>query len=80
DVKADGFLPALFEANLTGVADEDWFAIAVDGVIAGVGPAYNDGPLRVLAMLDPVYLTPGSHAMSVYRIDSTTSLRPLTMR
>jgi hypothetical protein len=80
NVTTDALVPALFEANVTGVADEDWLAIAVDGTVAGVGPVYLEGPRRVLAMLDPMYLTPGSHTVSVYRIESTTSLRPLTMR
>jgi hypothetical protein len=81
DVATDGLLPALFEANVTGVGDDEWLAVAVDGTIAGTGPVYDaDGVLRVLALLDPAYLTAGHHAMTVYRIDSLTSLRPLTTR
>ncbi len=81
DVDLAGIIPALFEGRVSGVRDDGWLAVALDGTIAGTGPAYVvDGELWMVAMLDPAFIHNGHHTVAVYLINSSGSLRPLTTR
>ncbi|MSO78360.1 MAG: hypothetical protein EXQ79_01995 [Acidimicrobiia bacterium] len=74
-------VPSLFEATVIGVEPGQWVAVALNGIIAGVGPVYRlDGAdeTRIVVMLDDSLMRAGPNALDVYRIDTTgTTLHPL---
>jgi hypothetical protein len=80
-INLDGVVPALLTATVTGVDPGQWIAVALNGTIAGVGPAYEyNGDTRVEAMLDDTLMRSGANTIDVYRIDDSgralRSLRP----
>jgi hypothetical protein len=68
NVSRAGLLPALLTATTDGLTDDDWVAVAIDGVIAGVGPVYDDDGEKVVALLDPRTLGAGAHEVRVFVI------------
>jgi hypothetical protein len=66
--RASGWLPALLRARVQGAGGEH-VAVALNGVIAGVGPMYTDGGrVQAAAMLDPRYFRDGDNAVGLYRV------------
>jgi hypothetical protein len=73
-------VPALFTGAADGLTADDWVAVAVDGAVAGVGPVYDADGLKVVALLDPRTLGPGSHDVRAYAIsDDGTVLEELSV-
>jgi hypothetical protein len=72
-------VPALFEATVTGSERGAWLAVALNGTVAGIGPAYQAGEnLKLVALVDPALLRPGLNDVAVYEVrGGGTSLRPL---
>jgi hypothetical protein len=59
-------LPALLTGTTEGLTDDDWVAVAIDGVIAGVGPVYDDEGDKLVALLDTRALVTGNHDVRAY--------------
>lgn len=68
-----GELPLLVSiVEPAGLTGGDWAAVAVNGTVAGVGPAFIDGKgqLRVEAMVDPSTVRDGANALQAFAIIS----------
>jgi hypothetical protein len=71
--RASGWLPAMLRARVNG-ADGDHVAVALNGVVAGVGPMYTDrGHVQAAAMLDPRFFRDGDNAVTLYRVTGDPS-------
>ena len=79
--RADGtVVPALLDARVSGVADDAWIAIGVNGTVAGITPVFEApaGGTRVEAMLDPSLFRPQGNTVTAYLVDPAgPRLRPL---
>jgi hypothetical protein len=65
-------VPALVQGDLARAVPGDPLAIAVNGVISGVAPAYAaDGAVRFAAMVDDGAFRTGSNEITVHRIGRT---------
>lgn len=75
---SSGYVPALYEARLSGVERGSWLAVALNGTVAGVAPAFvgRDGETRIEAMLDPSLFEKGANVVTVWLVDDG-SLRPV---
>jgi hypothetical protein len=75
DVEMDsGLVPALFVADVSGIEPGTWMALAIDGVVAGTGPVYDDeGETIVEIMVDPELMHDGDNDVRVFAIDDQTS-------
>ena len=76
-------LPAYIQGDWRG-ATADWVAVAVDGTVAGVGPAFPQGEdgSTFWAMLAERLVGPGAHEMDVYLVTGPLPepiLRPLRL-
>jgi len=80
NVDTTGLLPALLTGTTVGLTHDDWVAIAIDGVVAGVGPVYEDDGGKVVALLDPRTLGAGAHDLRAYVIHhGASSLEELSI-
>jgi hypothetical protein len=71
--RASGWLPALLRARINH-ADGEHVAVALNGVVAGVGPMYTDrGHVQAAAMLDDRYLHDGDNTVTLYRVTGDPS-------
>jgi hypothetical protein len=79
NVAETGLIPALFTATTNRLTDDDWVAVAIDGVVAGVGPVYHVGT-EVVALLDPRTLGAGAHEVRTFVIrNGGSSLEEVTI-
>jgi hypothetical protein len=62
-----GLVPGLFTASTDGLTIDDWVAIAIDGIVAGLGPVYTDDG-QMVALLDPRSLGAGSHEVRAFQV------------
>jgi hypothetical protein len=76
-----GSTPALLSASVDGLGSGAWVALAVDGRVAGMGPAFvgRGGDLRLDVMLDPSLLGDGG-TLSAFAIADDGALRRLRVR
>ncbi len=59
-------VPALVQMEFDRRPGTDWFAVTINGIVAGLGRTYADGAhARGLAMLDPRYMTPRTNKIGV---------------
>ena len=74
-----GYVPALYEATLTGVDHGAWVAIAINGTVAGVAPAFvgRDAEMHIEAVLDPTLFAKGADQVTALLVDDAGTLHPL---
>lgn len=74
-----GFVPALYEARLSGIESGSWLAVALNGTVAGVAPAFvgRDEQTHIEAMLDPTLFEKGANEVTVWLVGDDGSLRSL---
>ena len=73
NVDETGLLPALLTGTTDGLTDDDWVVVAIDGVVAGVGPVYDDDGEKVVVLLDPRTLRAGAHDVRAYVVRTAGS-------
>jgi hypothetical protein len=76
------FVPALVHIAFDSpVPDDSWVAIAVDGIIAGVGPVYGQrqGQPGARVIVDPSMLETEPVETTSYLIDEDGQLQPIEL-
>ena len=72
--------PALVDLRFDRRPPGDWFAVAVNGTIAGLGRAFADsGEHKGMAMIDPALLRAGTNAVEGISIDASGRLARFRM-
>ncbi|MEX0874661.1 MAG: sulfatase-like hydrolase/transferase [Actinomycetota bacterium] len=70
-----GFTPALVQLRFDRAPTADWFAVAMNGTIAGLGRTYEEsGKHAGVAVVDPTLLRSGSNSVEGYLINASGGL------
>ena len=74
---AGPYSPVRFDAAVSGAGPGQWIAVAVNGVVAGIGRTHagSDGTALAL-MLDPSLLRAGANDLSYFLVDGG-QVRPI---
>ena len=67
-----GAVPSLAYGHVSGVPNDAWLAMSVNGTIAGVAPVLDGDVVNVL--LDPQYFVAGANRVEMYQIAGGGSL------
>jgi hypothetical protein len=72
--------PVFYVAQVVGVEPGSWIAVALNGMVAGLGPVYvgREDVAMVEVMLDPSLLEPGRNELEVFRVgEDDATLHPI---
>jgi hypothetical protein len=72
-------IPVRFAGDVMGLDSGSWVALAIDDVIAGIGPVYLDHEDRTVVeiMIDPALMRDGQNEARMYLVDEGSELRPV---